>query len=107
MVDLEFSPEIIKGDFTCKYNKLNTLKGGPKRVEHNYDVSSNLLITLEGSPEYVGGDFLIKSNKNITSLEFSPKQINGYFFAHGCYGLDGLDWETKNKYVKAKGYYFS
>ena len=107
LVDLEFSPEIIKGDFTCKYNKLNTLKGGPKRVEHNYDVSSNLLITLEGSPEYVGGDFLIKSNKNITSLEFSPKQINGYFFAHGCYGLDGLDWETKNKYVKAKGYYFS
>lgn len=107
LVDLEFSPEIVKGDFTCKYNKLNTLRGGPKRVEENYDVSSNLLMTLEGSPEYVGGDFVIKNNPDITSLEFSPKQINGYFYAYGCYGLDGLDWETKNKFIKAKGYYFS
>lgn len=107
LVDLEFSPEIIKGDFICKHNKLNTLKGGPKRVDSNYDVSSNHLMTLEGSPEFVGGDFVIKNNQDITSLEFAPKQINGYFFAYGCYGLEGLDWETKNKYVKAKGFYFS
>jgi hypothetical protein len=102
---LESSPKTIKGHFLCNKNRLRTLEGGPKIVKGDYDVSVNDLESLIGSPDLVEGDFNIKYNDKLKSLENSPKQINGYYYAFGCYGIETTDWATINKNVRAKGFY--
>ncbi len=47
---------IVLGIFNCYGNKLTTLEGSPRSVDH-FSCTSNKLTTLEGGPEYVGENF--------------------------------------------------
>ncbi len=46
----------------CGYNKLRTLKDGPKDVQGDYYCQYNNLVSLEGFPDYLGGTFYCFGN---------------------------------------------
>ena len=75
----DLSSVTVKGNFTCRWTKITSLKGAPKEVEGNFDCSYNKHLTsLEGAPEKVGGNFDCEATK-ITSLEGAPKEVGGDF----------------------------
>ena len=57
---LRFS--IVRGDFSCAYNHLTTLEGGPIEVRGNFYCHNNLLTTLDGCTREVGGYFSCYNN---------------------------------------------
>jgi hypothetical protein len=69
---------IVSGVFNCYGNKLTTLEGSPRSVDH-FSCTSNKLTTLEGGPEYVSGNFFCSDNK-LTTLKGSPKSVGGNFY---------------------------
>ena len=64
-------------NFSCAYNFLITLEGGPIKV-NNFSCYNNKLTSLKGCPEYIVGDFYCHSN-DITSFEYFPKHVGNHF----------------------------
>lgn len=56
----------IKGDFDCSQNQISSLKGGPVRVDGEYNASNNLLASYEFMPKKVGS--LILNHNQLTYL---------------------------------------
>jgi len=69
---------VVKGDFNCSNNELETLAGCPKTVGVSFYCHSNRLESLDSSPAYVGKAFIC-SNNRLVSLEGVPNAINGNF----------------------------
>ena len=67
---------VVEGNFECKMNKLQNLKGCPESAK-NYDFSHNELTTLKGAPEYVNGGFNCSDN-NLKDLEHCPKIVGAF-----------------------------
>ena len=72
----------VSGYFSCSWNNLTTIDGGPETVGGNFLCSHNKLTTLEGSPRRVNGDFNCYGNKNLMSLEGITPTIHGDLY---CY----------------------
>jgi hypothetical protein len=52
---LEGAPQIVNGDFSCRFNKLKNLEGAPKTVGKLFNCSQNIKLTsFAGAPESVG-----------------------------------------------------
>jgi len=68
----------VSGYFSCSYNKLTSLVGGPKTIGGGFYCYDNNLTSLEGDPGTVGGDFHCYNNK-LTSLKGGPKEVGGNF----------------------------
>ena len=68
----------VKGNFTCRLNRLTTLKGAPREVFRDFSCSNNNLTSLEGAPNTVGGYFSCNHNQ-LKTLEGSPNTVGGYF----------------------------
>jgi hypothetical protein len=69
---------IIKGDFNCSNNKLDSLKGSPHSVGVSFFCHKNRLTSLEGAPQSVGKAFVC-SNNTLRSLEGAPLSVDGSF----------------------------
>lgn len=54
------------------------------KVNGNFNISGCFLKTLEGCPTHVEGNFDCSSNKNLESLEGSPKFVGGKYNATSC-----------------------
>lgn len=77
--NIEGCPQMLTGDFFIASNPgLNSLVGGPNKVDGDYDCSSCALVSLEGAPEKVGG-FFNCSNNNLESLKGGPKEVRGIY----------------------------
>ena len=62
-------------------SRLTTLEGCPKKTGNGFSCVNTLITSLEGCPIDIGKEsFNIPQNK-LTSLEFSPKEVNDYY----CY----------------------
>ena len=59
------SSDLIGGDFTCSYNKLTSLKGGPQEVGGNFVCYKNPIESLDGIPLIIGYYFSWGSNADI------------------------------------------
>jgi hypothetical protein len=75
-IPLKFN--IVSGNFNCSNNKLTTLEGSPRSVDH-FDCDYNELATLEGGPEYVDGIFWCSRN-SLKTLEGGPEFVRGNFY---------------------------
>lgn len=67
--------------FSCSYNKLTSLKGGPVYVGFDFICHDNELTSLEYCPKEIGNSFITYNNK-ITSLEYAPKDLTSMI---SCY----------------------
>ena len=65
---------IVKKDFNCYINKLESLKGCPVDVGGNFLCSGNRLTSLEHSPQSINGHFACGDNK-LTNLKDGPKYV--------------------------------
>lgn len=77
LMSLEGGPIQTGGYFNCSENKLTTLEGGPAKVGRDFDCDNNNLISLKGGPKDVGRDFNSYNNK-LTTLEGGPVKVGGY-----------------------------
>ncbi len=77
LISLKNCPETV-GGFYCSHNHLTSLKYCPETVGDDFDCDNNKLTSLEGCPKEVGGYFSCSSN-NLTSLEGCPESVGGYF----------------------------
>jgi len=85
----------VGGYFYCRYNKLTTLEGCPKKVGGgDFYCYENKLTSLEHSPEIVKGDYYCRHNDYLTSLEgLENTYIDGELDVLGCsklYSLKGF-----------------
>lgn len=62
----------INGNFRCNYNRLTSLKGGPRYVENIYNADYNNITTLKYHPIDVGWSFSVDNNPHL------PRQINQF-----------------------------
>jgi hypothetical protein len=67
--------------FSCRGNKLLSLKGCPHTVEDSMDCAYNKLVTLEYFPKEIGSSCLINNNHLLT-LEYCTENIYGRFLCH-------------------------
>ena len=75
----ELNLDEVSGDFNCSFNRLTSLKGGPKLlVTKDYFCSNNTLTSLEGAPIIVNAGFYCSHNK-LTNLKGAPKVVNDDF----------------------------
>ena len=49
-------------------------------VSGSFNISSSVIKTLKGCPTYVGGTFSIMDCKNLTSLKYGPKHVEGNYY---------------------------
>lgn len=61
--------EIIGGNFICSYSSLNSMRGFPKKVGRNFDISFSRILSLDDVPISVDIDFVA------CGLPFSEQQI--------------------------------
>jgi hypothetical protein len=78
LTELPLTFNKVTGSFSCRYNYLTSLKGGPKWVGRDFSCYSNQLTSLEDCPKWIGRWFSCGYNR-LTSLEFSPDYVGGYF----------------------------
>ena len=69
----------VKGQFSCAFNHLTTLRGCPRVVKQSFYCNSNELTSLEGAPKKVGKGFYCSTNK-LESLKGAPEKISGNFY---------------------------
>jgi hypothetical protein len=75
----DLNVSIIDGDFSCSYNQLTSLEGGPKTVYGDFACCHNNLTSLVGAPTHVEGSFYCYNNE-LTSLNGSPTYVYwGYY----------------------------
>jgi len=67
----------IEGDFTASEVGLKSLKGCPKFVGRNFDVSHNLLETTKYSPKWIGGHYRIEHNSLVALEDIHYDTIKG------------------------------
>ena len=79
LISLKNCPETVGGDFSCGNNQLTSLEGCPKTVGGGLSCSNNQLTSLKGCPETVGGHFSC-SNNQLTSLKYCPETVGGDFY---------------------------
>ena len=72
---------VVKGNFYCFDNSLQTLEGSPKEVGGGFYCYNNKLQTLKGSPKEVDGNFYCNHNK-LQTLEGIGK-VKGEINVHG------------------------
>jgi hypothetical protein len=77
--EIPFKFGIVRGNFACKYNKLNSLEGCPSDVGGLFNCGRNQLVSLKGSPIRVGEYFSCSDNKLVT-LEGGPKEVGGDYY---------------------------
>ena len=94
----------VLGDFSCRDNYLQTLKGAPKYVGRHFSCYYNKLQTLEGAPEYVGGDFLCYGNK-LQTLEGAPERVGGDFYCY--YNTQLISLKGLPKYIGGDLYWYN
>ncbi len=68
----------VTGSFMCSENKLTSLKGAPQEVGGNFSCSYNPIDSLVGAPQKVGGFFRCEANE-LTSLEGGPQTVGDSF----------------------------
>ena len=78
LTSLKGCPEVVCGGFTCNSNKLTNLKSCPKTVNGSFYCFNNNLTSLKDCPEVIHGDFNCSDNA-LTSLEYCPEVIHGSF----------------------------
>ncbi len=78
LISLKNCPETVGGVFSCSNNQLTSLEGCPKTVGGSFYCHSNQLTSLKGCPETVGGYFSCSYNQ-LTSLEGCPESVGGVF----------------------------
>ena len=81
-----------------------TLKGIQKKINGNYNCSSNLLKSLKGSPEIINGYYDCSSNE-LESLKYRPKKIKGNFKCKNNPELKNVKQEIIENQIRAKKYY--
>lgn len=82
----------INGDFYCRYNDIESLEGGPKKVYGDFICDGCYrLKSLEGSPEYVGKDFCCDYCHELIDLKGSPKYVGHEFSCKQCMHLKSLE----------------
>ncbi|MBQ8750670.1 MAG: hypothetical protein IJZ30_03430, partial [Alphaproteobacteria bacterium] len=96
----DFSKVVIKGDFYCGVNQLESLEGAPREVTGVFYCYGNQLTTLEGAPSIVGGDFDCHNNQ-LTSLKGAPSEVGEDF---DCYGNQLISLEGSPSIV-GRGFY--
>tara|TARA_B100001175_G_C19503614_1_gene639624 strand:- start:99 stop:608 length:510 start_codon:yes stop_codon:yes gene_type:complete len=79
LTELPLNFNKVMGSLYCPYNKLKTLKGGPKYITGSFDCSNNILTSLELSPKEIAGNFYCSNNK-LSSLDNGPNIVNGNFY---------------------------
>lgn len=101
----------VVGNFDLSGCDLKSLKGCPKNVSGDFNISNNRdLKSLEGSPEYIKGyyraertgienlegctpqltDLVLDDNQNLISLKGSPKKVRNISLTR-CYNLESLE----------------
>lgn len=83
-------PKEVNGDFDCSDTKITTLEGAPEKVKRNFLCSSTNITDCNYFPKEIGGDVSCGDN-NITSLKGVPKKINGVFYCYRCNSLTSLE----------------
>ncbi|MGD9625959.1 MAG: hypothetical protein AB7D41_08090 [Arcobacter sp.] len=97
ITSLKGCPKIIKGNFNCSKNELESLEYGPREVLGNFDCSNNYLESLKYSPEIVHGNFNCSRNK-LRDLRGISKDIRGYIDCIKNYNLKNIfDFVDLNK----------
>lgn len=74
----------VYGDFNISFNKITNLINSPIYVSGHYIANNNKLTSLEGSPKGVDGNFSIYNNDDLKSLKGCPKRVGGDFCANEC-----------------------
>lgn len=82
MESLIGGPKEVNGDFDCSDAKITTLEGAPEKISSNFSCYSTNITDCNYFPKEIGGDVYC-GYTNITSLKGVPKKINGDF---GCGG---------------------
>lgn len=100
MESLIGGPKEVNGDFDCSDTKITTLEGAPEKVNRNFMCYSTNITDCNYFPKEIGGDVSCGST-NITSLKGVPKKINGRF---GCgdtkiTSLEGAPEEVNGRFV--------
>ena len=90
LISLKNCPETVGGNFNCSGNQLTSLKYCPETVD-DFICYGNQLTSLKYCPETVGGHFSCYSNR-LTSLEYCPETVGGYFYCDNnqLTNFDGL-----------------
>ena len=65
---IEFN-EIIGGNFICTDSALTTMRGFPRKVGHDLDISYSQILSLDNAPTQVNRDFVARG------MDFSEEQI--------------------------------
>lgn len=114
-----FAQLTVNGQFSCPYNKLETLENFPLFIKDGiwvnnnqltslkgcqstvtfFNCSNNQLTSLEGCPQTVNASFNC-SNNQLTSLQYGPKIVNGNYM---CY--DNKVKLDRPENCKIKGYF--
>jgi hypothetical protein len=68
----------VSGDFDCSWNRLTSLKGGPRWVGGSFSCQYNQLPSLEFSPDYVDGWF--DCSDNLLTDNYCDSEIGGGFY---------------------------
>ena len=76
----DFSRVVIKGDFYCEENQIDSLERAPREVTGDFYCYGNQLTTLRGVPSIVGGDFNCLNNP-LENYNGKPDKIGGTFIA--------------------------
>jgi hypothetical protein len=76
ITSLEYSPNIVRGEFVCNDNLLQTLDHCPSHIGGGFDCSTNDLQTLNPCPERVAGDFTCIGNHSLTQSDFDNIQCD-------------------------------
>ena len=84
----------VDGDVSFCRKGLTELPLTFNKVSGNFDCGDNNITTLKGCPRWIGG-FFRASFTEITSLDFSPDYVDGYFLIIGCYGIKDNYCETE------------
>ena len=97
---------IVKGNFSCRNNKLTSLEGCPNRIIGNFNCGVNKqLKNLEGCPSYIDGDFFCVDNDNIYNFDGFPRHAKAVILTD-----TPIQWIFdifKNVYLEDGGEYFS
>lgn len=71
----------INGSFDCSCLNLKTLQNCPEIVVGQFSCQWNFISSLEGGPKKVGGDYVAWNNYNLKSLKGKPQYLGGKMFA--------------------------
>jgi hypothetical protein len=70
LIDLEFGPRTVGGDYNCAFNKIKSLKSPLTNFKGTFKCTGNFIASLEHCPD--GCDDIILSFNRITSLDYTP-----------------------------------